>query len=380
MTCIITDNELARSHGTGAQILQLFQGYPFHHFYWRVGHGRRSEVPQSTLLEDRVPPVPKLGGAVRRLKQWSGRTWWRGDEVNVTWLQREVQSRGLKLDAAYVVIARESDAARALSIVRSLELPYVVNMVDVLHDQGLDPATMPAMTELLKGASSLLALLPSIAEEMGKFSRAPIQIVPVGKPLAERIAAPPGSDEPVRIIIGGRPYRGGCNLLAKAWETVKRSCRKVELNYVGPHYGDIPAELKPECRNAGFLQSEDDYQRFLASAHLAFLTGPDADDMHGRWSFPSRTVDHLMAGLPVLACVPAGSATEKVLGPISPQAVAFTRSGTDIVDAINRFAASAADWTSASRSARSFVEQNMSLEVVRASVFAALKLATVTKR
>ena len=377
--CIVTCNELARSHGTGAQILQIFHGSQFHHFYWRVGHGQRSEVPQSTLLKDRIPDVRQLGGIGRRLKQLSGMTWWRGDQINTAWLHRFLQTRGLGFDVAYVVIASESDAVRALSIVRFLKVPYVVHMVDLLHEHGLDPASMPATDELLKGASGLLALLPSIAEEMGKFSKAPIQIIPIGKPLGQQIAKPPGINEPIRMIIGGRPYRGGCQLLVKAWKDVKQSCRKVELNYVGPHYREIPPELMPECRNVGFLQSEDDYQRFLATAHLAFLTGPDADNMHGKWSFPSRTVDHLMAGLPVLACVPAGSATEKILNPIHPQAVAFTRSVSDITEAINRFTAGKEAWAFASRTARSFVEKTMSIHFVREKVFEALKSATIKK-
>ena len=40
---------------------------------------------------------------------------------------------------------------------------------------------MPAMGELLRGASGLLALLPSIAEEMEKFNTAPIQIILIEK-------------------------------------------------------------------------------------------------------------------------------------------------------------------------------------------------------
>jgi hypothetical protein len=374
--CIITNNELARSHGVGAQILQVFQGSQFHHFYWGIGHGQRSEVPQSSLLKDRMPDVRQLGGFVRRLKQLSGVTWWRGNEVNALWLRQLVESKGLRFDAAYVNVARESDAKRALSIVRSLKVPFVVHMVDVLHEQGLDPVSMPAMDKLLNEASGLAALLPSIAEEMKKFSKAPIQIIPVGKPVTRQIAAPPRVGEPIRMIIGGRPYQGGCQVLAKAWKDVNENCRKVELFYVGPHYRDIPMDLKPACRDAGFLRSEDDYQHFLATAHLAFLSGPD-NDMHGKWSFPSRTVDHLMAGLPVLACVPGGSATEKVLGPIFPNAVAFTRSGADIVEAINRFTADQQTWISASRAARSFAEETMSLDSVRTKIFEALESAKI---
>jgi hypothetical protein len=372
LICIITDNELARSHGMGAQILQLFQGERFHHLYWRVGHGQRSEVPHSTLLADWVPNVPKLGGAVRRLWRVSGRAWWQDHQVNAARLKRLARSKGLGFDVAYVVVARENDAARALSILRVLQVPHVVNMVDVLHEDGLDPGSMPALVELLKGARGLMALLPSIADEMAKFTPAPIQIIPVGKPLAAKMAAPPQRDGPVRLIIGGRPYPGGCQLLAKAWQNVKHHCRKVELNYVGPHYRDLPPALMTECRNVGFLESEDEYQKFLATGHLAYLTGPNAGDMHGKWSFPSRTADHLMAGLPVLACVPAGSATERVLEPISPQAVAFTRTGADIVAAINRFTSNQEAWLLASHTARSFAEETMRLEVVRARILEAL--------
>jgi len=247
----------------------------------------------------------------------------------------------------------------------------------VLHEHGLDPVFMPATGELIKGASGLLSLLPSITVEMRKFSNAPIEVIPIGKPLGSQIAAPPGNGDPIRIIIGGRPYRGGCELLAKVWPDVKHNCRKVELNYVGAHYRDIPTELMPECRNAGFIGNEDDFQRLLATAHLAFLSGPDAGDMYGRWSFPSRTVDYLMAGLPVLACVSAGSATEDVLKPISPEAVAFTRSESDIIEAINRFTADKESWGAASRTARSFAEKTMSLDSVRDKVFKALEAAMV---
>ena len=79
----------------------------------------------------------------------------------------------------------------------------------------------------------------------------------------------------------------------------------------------------------------------------------------------------------MLACVSAGSSTEDVLKPISPQAVAFTRSESDIIEAINRFTADQEAWVTASRAARSFAEKTMSLEVVRERVLAALETAKV---
>ena len=79
MICILTENELARNHGTGAQILQMVEGSAFHHFHWHIGHGRKSEVRESLLLDDwRLPNVFGLGGIVRRLRRFTGLTWWRG--------------------------------------------------------------------------------------------------------------------------------------------------------------------------------------------------------------------------------------------------------------------------------------------------------------
>jgi len=65
MICILTENELARNHGTGAQILQMVEGSAFHHFHWHIGHGRKSEVRESSLLVDwRLRNVLGLGGIV----------------------------------------------------------------------------------------------------------------------------------------------------------------------------------------------------------------------------------------------------------------------------------------------------------------------------
>ena len=375
MICILTDNELARSHGTGAQILQIFQGTQFHHFYWRIAHGQESEVPQSTLLKDRIPDVRQLGGVLRRLKQLSGMTWWRDNQINAAWFHRLLRSHSLTFDLVYVVVARESDAERAFSIVRQIDAPYVLHMMDILEPDGLKPERMPAFSGLIKGASQLISLLPSITLEVRKFVNTPIQEVSIGQKITSWTARGLQYDRPIRLVMVGRPYRGGCELLANAWEAARLPQQKIELVYYGTQYNDMPAKIRNFCRDGGYINNGEDYRKTLAEAHLAFLSGPDADNMHGKWSFPSRTVDYLMAGLPVLACVSAGSATEDVLKPISPQAVAFTRSEADIIEAINRFTADREAWAAASHAARSFAETTMSLEVVREKVFAALESA-----
>ena len=93
---------------------------------------KQVRCPQSTLLADWVPNVRKIKeSSDDEGEVCTGTAWWHDDQVNATKFDRLVQSRGLRFEAAYIVVARESDAARALSIVRSLKLPYVVHMVDV---------------------------------------------------------------------------------------------------------------------------------------------------------------------------------------------------------------------------------------------------------
>ncbi len=348
MICILTENELARNHGTGAQILQMVEGSAFHHFHWHIGHGRKSEVRESLLLVDWLPNVFGLRGIVRRLRRFTGLTWWSGTQVNAFLLRSYLRLHGLKFNVAYVVVGRERDAARALSIVKTLRVPYVLHMMDILESDGLKKETMPAIGELLAGASKVISLLPSITREMQKFISVPIQEIPIGQKITS---------------------------WTDAWETLKRSQRKIELVYYGTQYNDMSGKLRQVCHNGGYFSDEEAYRKILAESHLAFLSGPNANDMYGKWSFPSRTVDYLMAGLPILACVPNGSSTEEILRPISPEGVAFTRNGPEICDAINRFTADKQSWLAASRAVRSFAERTMSLDTVRKRVLDALDAA-----
>lgn len=370
---VITQAELARSHGTGAQILQLLDGADYHHFYWYVMHGRMSEVRSSTLLADTAPRIRKVRGAVLRLKKWTGTSWWRNDNVvNRFKFMRLTESLGVPFDVAYVVVASEADASRACSLVQLLNVPYVVNVVDILHPEGLDGEKMTGFRSLVNGASAVLSLLPAITAELAKLTDAPVEEVAVGKPVSQWIARPPEQGKPVRMVLGGRPYVEGCRFLADAWGEVRQLQYPVELWYVGPHFADIPPELRVHCRDAGFMASEEEYQRFLATAHLAFLSGPNVLDQFGRFSFPSRTADYLMAGLPLLAHVAQGSSTEDVLRPLTPEAVALTRQVSDVTSGITRLVE---QWRLASGSVRHFAQQTMSLDVVRESVFNALQHA-----
>jgi hypothetical protein len=117
----------------------------------------------------------------------------------------------------------------------------------------------------------------------------------------------------------------------------------------------------------------DELSRWLAESHLAFLSGPSDLDCFGKFSFPSRCSDYLMAGLPVVACVAAGSATERFLQPLSPGCVRLARTESEIERAVESLTASPERWVLASEQARSYARKHLSIETVREQVMSALR-------
>ncbi|MFT3785425.1 MAG: hypothetical protein QM770_04575 [Tepidisphaeraceae bacterium] len=152
---IVTEAALARSHGTGAQILQLAERWDFHHFHCYRGHGAPSEVPNSTLLRDAKPEHPLLQRVVRKLQHASGHYWWRRHTLNEKRFARLLAKVG-PFDVTYVIAASEVQAIRLGQIVRQIGAPYVLNVVDLYQDEGLDHRSRQ-FKQLLEGATVALA-------------------------------------------------------------------------------------------------------------------------------------------------------------------------------------------------------------------------------
>lgn len=379
--CVITECELARSHGTGAQLLQLLgSDTDFHHFYWAVGHGFRSETPHSSLLADRRLPIPKVRGAIRIARERAGWTWWRDDEVNAGFLHRLLVRKGLDFDVAYVVVGSEYSSRRALSMLKVIGCPYVLRVYDIMHsdDSGIDARTCPHFAELIRGAAAVLSLNDAITREVAPLGPKKVTEIFDGQPLTPQIASPPSPDGEFRLITGGRPYVDGCKVLAQAWDELLQRVPKIRLLYVGPHFSALPAELARVATDLGFVSSDTEYRSHLAGAHAAFLSGPTKLDAFGKYSFPSRTTDYLMAGLPIVACIARDSATETILRPLESDGVEFARTPDEIIAAVIDLAGSPERWRRASLNSRQFAVEKFSLQAIRPSVLAELDRAAAS--
>jgi glycosyltransferase involved in cell wall biosynthesis len=337
----------------------------YYHFYFACGHGTASEIRQSKRLPEYEVGLPMVSWFWQGVCNKTIGPWWCGTSINLLRINSWLRIRRFKFDVAYVVVASDEVAARAYSLVKALACPYVVHVFDLYHPDGLDPARMSGFRDLLGGASSILTLTSAMKSELEKFECCAVEEIFIGQPVTQHVATPPGADQPIRVIMGGRPYLGGCDFLATACPTLAKLDRRIEILNIGPHFNDIPPSLRPWVTNLGFIDNDEQYRRALADAHIGFLSGPSEMDCLGRYSFPSRCAEYLMAGLPSVGCIPDRSAAARVVSPITPVAFRRVASVGDFVEAINGFTQSDESWRKASAVARDFAIRNFSVESKR---------------
>ena len=376
---IFTERALTKKHGTGAQILRLLEGWEasFFHIYIEAGHGNVSDCANSFYLKGSEATDwrrrDKIKNAIAN-NLWG--IWWpQPGNVNPRKFSRLLRERQLSCDVAYLVIGRETSARCCLSMLKHLNCPYVVHIMDLYHEE-LDPATMPGFSELLQGAAATIVITPPIAEQLAKFGIDNAHTIFIGQQAGVAHAQPPRPGEAVQIVMAGRPYAGGAVVLEQALPLIAAKYPNISFTYMGADFADHPPLLQKHIRNLGFISDPKEYQRILSQSHMAYLTGPSELNMFGRYSFPSRTSDYVMAGLPILACVAEGTATQQALRPLVPDAARFTRTPEQLLDALNYFMSSQQAWRCASEQAIDFGAARMSIDVVRKQVWTVLEQAS----
>lgn len=372
--CLLSGAALSSTHGTGAQMLRVFSSPLFstHHLYWRSTKYGRSEVVNSYLLEDPLWRWRKGGRHITRVKAALRLLWWYGNAVSKPKLRALLREKGVACDVAYVVVSDETEAMRALSLLAVLGCPYVVHLMDLEHEEGLDPASMPGYGKLLGGAARVLALNEALAAEARKFPGVDVRVVAFGHALTPDVARALSPQGPVRLLLSGNIHPLGVQALAEALPLLAAQVPQLEIVYAGGASHVLPSALRRIARDCGYLAA-DEYERLVGTCHLAYLTGPDQANHLSRFSIPSRLADYLMYGLPTLGFILPGSAADHFTRPLVPDVVRVTLTPPTIADAVFDWTSSPARWQAASRRAREFAARYLSLDAVRAQVFAALR-------
>lgn len=371
--CLFSSMAMADTHGTGVQLRRIFQdsGADFVHFYLGSRYSGKSTVQYSYRLED-AAYWPWFAGrrTAHRLEQLLGLGWWNGTRLRSRRFNR-LRSRIAKPDVAYVTVASNDEAARALSFLDSLRCPYIVHLWDNIHTDGLDPARYPDFAQLLRSAASVLALSEPLAEEARRGGARRVQQVCFAQDAHVPQANWTGSS-PLRIAMIGTLYPRGIEILAEAARQLAASFPGLRIIYTGKHSSMLPNVAGDLIVDHGFIAEDQQYLQLLASCHLAYLPGPCANDAFSQFSIPSRIADYFMAGLPLLANVPPESATARFLSQVERQCIASAQTPQEFLAGAGRFTCSPVDWKLASVAARQFACSEMSVSGVRAKIFAAL--------
>lgn len=376
--CIISGAGLCKTHGTGAQLLRIFASgnTPFFHFYHSSGFGK-SQYDRSFLLEDPRYWKPRRGKRLlTKIQQFLHLSWWQGNQVRKRLFRSLINSNQLKCDVAYVVVVDEREAQRGASLLEHLDCPYIVNIMDLLHPDGLVPNAMPGFKKLLENATSIVTLNPEIKAEVEKFKVKEVEVIPFCQEITSFATQPP-SERGIRIVITGFVHQGSANFIADAWSKLTQRFPGIELVYLGPSFDRLPDSFKKIARYGGYV-SDEEYQYTLATSHLAYLPGPIEMDCFGRFSIPSRLSDFFMAGLPVLANIAVGSATENFLKPLVPDCVHFTRTKKELLNAIESLTGSDEKWLNASQTARTFARSHLSEDIIRSRILEKLLISSQT--
>ncbi len=372
--CVLSECALSFRHGTGAQMIRLFDwsAPDLFHLYLTAFYGGISEVGRSLRVED-----PRWLGRGRRyarhIERALGLNWWNGDEIRADRLAARLAQQGLTADVAYVIAAHEEHASKMSSLLAVLGCPYVVHVMDIYHPDGLAPATMPGFRRLLGGASAVLAISDAIVDELAKFEGPRARVVPIGQAVTAEVAQPPRAGEPLRLAMVGKPYAEGIALLRASWDRLLTEFPDLEIYYSGQHSPEFPAHIRARLRGSDYL-SRTEYEALLARCHMAFLSGPLHLDRFGKFSIASRIADYLMTGLPVLACVGEGTAMHRFLEPLVPDAVRYTRTPDELIAGLAAFRQPQA-WRTAHELGRAFAVSRLDIVKIREVVHGVLEAA-----
>ena len=311
----VTRYSLSSKTAIGVQTkhyLEAFQDWL--HLYWRefdsgIGRDKRSiriegfVVARWPFWVDKIQKIPGLRrfGAAR----WSDQGLKQGPDQNLVARFRD------RTSALYFAPVDAVDAARMRHMAELLGKPFVLHLWDSLGTPLLESESH---VWLIRHAHQVYVLSKPLLHEAREVRSDIGELLFVREKTASRATAPGAG--PLRVaLIGFLPaYRTGLHLLHEAILQMRGAGVTIELHYVGARRAldRLQEDITKEMHHTGYLPSHEARDAALASCHVAFLPGPlesPAEDFRSRYSIPSRVLDFMAVGLPVVGAVHPDSAT-----------------------------------------------------------------------
>jgi len=311
----ITRFSLSRKTAIGVQTRHLMAGRPnARHLFWEQVEFERPDQASHRLERLPVARFSTFKGSAPRAIQRArcARTWWPDGQLSK---KRYGHVAGLlaQADVLYLAPIGGDDAARMRQLVEMAGAPFIVHLWDMLSG-GVD--VDPDLRWLVEHAAEVFCLSQEMQQQLAFRQTRILRFM--------RAASGFQAQAPVRTVfrlgmIGDvASYPEGMGKLADTVASARAADFPISACYMGP--SGVFRRTLPRARAVldylGFLESDEDRDSAIASCHAAFLPGPSAepnDNPRSRYSVPSRVLDYMATGLPILGFVHPDSATGSLL-------------------------------------------------------------------
>jgi glycosyltransferase involved in cell wall biosynthesis len=310
------------------------------HFHWWQTDLKRINS-KSHLLENQFIarfPRYKFAAWLQQLLSTFGLSWWEGDKLGKRAID-SIKEKAAGSTVAYVAPIDREDARRMRSILEVLKIPFILHIWDFL-DGGLDTEEH---TWLIKHADKVLCLSQPICEALQPL-RPDVDILRFYRPPSLYKAKAPEPNILIITLIGDiNAYSDGLDMLFAAIEIVEKKGVQVKVKYIGTQKAlrRARADLMDRITVTGFLESAQDRDKALSESNIAFLPGPlksPDTDYRSRYSIPSRVLDFMAVGLPIVGPVHPESATGKLLAEYGLQDIACCADANSMAQKLNLLA------------------------------------------
>ncbi|MEA3159910.1 MAG: hypothetical protein QOD95_1458 [Gammaproteobacteria bacterium] len=316
----------------------------------------------------RIPHL-KRDNAPARLLSKAGSGYWRNEQPTLK-LKAFLSSLRQGISAVYLAPIDARDARRMRAVVEILDLPFVVHLWDFL-DEGLDD---PSTKWLIGNARHVFCLNQQLLDSVSsiqtgasilRFTRAQASVTP---------QYPNGKEMKVVIMGDIFPYLTGVKCLIRAVQILRKTSDSYRIEYVGN------AKTLRRCgidahefiSATGFVVDASGRDQALANCAIGFMPGPTAApdvDPRSKYSIPSRILDFMAVGLPVLGTVHSESATYSFCREMGIDRGLLSEDEGLLAEAI-RALADEANWSrSRTRSLAAFEKHMKSYDIGRLKAF-----------
>jgi len=235
-------------------------------------------------------------------------TWWDKDRI-VRGGEKLISSLKGHVSSAYFAPIEAKDARRMRHIAELLSKPFVVHFWDFLDGNMEEESTK----WLIRNAERVFCLNQAMAHDVKRFRDVDILEFTRSVPNFQSRYLAKGE---IRVALVGSlgPYMDGVKKLLGAVEILNKAGRSARIVYLNKnHIGKrFFGSYRDHISRTGYIKNDDNKDRILSNCNIAFMPGPSAPPEHDSWSrysMPSRILDFLGVGLPMVGTVHPRSAT-----------------------------------------------------------------------